>query len=95
MGTNLKNSRASYVCENNLTVWKVFILFVTMVQRRCGMAIDAKRIAKMKKLVEDAKKTGTITPSEKAFVQYPPEGTWQKDERGKIIIKELHSVSIR
>jgi len=53
------------------------------------MAIDAKRIEKMKKSVGDAKKAGAITPSDKAFVQYAPEGTWQKDERGKIIIKEL------
>jgi len=53
------------------------------------MAIDEKRIVKMKELVENAKKTGVITPSEKAFVLYPPEGTWQKDENGKITIKEV------
>ena len=53
------------------------------------MTVDAKRIAKMKKLVEDAKKVGVITPSEKAFALYPPEGTWQKGEKEKITIKEL------
>ena len=53
------------------------------------MAIDVKRIARMKKLVEDAKRTGAITSSEKAFAQYSPEGTWQKDESGKITVKEL------
>ena len=55
------------------------------------MAIDAKHIEKMKNLVDEAKKMGAITPSEKAFALYPPEGTWQKDEKGKIIIKELQS----
>ena len=53
------------------------------------MAVDAKSIANMKKLVEDAKKSGAITPSEKAFALYPPEGTWQKDENGRIIVEEL------
>ena len=53
------------------------------------MIVDAKRAARMKKLVEDAKKAGTITPSEKAFTLHPPEGTWQKDETGTIIIKEV------
>jgi len=53
------------------------------------MAIDAKRVARMKKLVEDAKKSDAITPSEKAFAPYPPEGTWKKDESGKITVKEL------
>jgi len=53
------------------------------------MVIDAKRIARMKELVENAKKAGAITPSEKAFAQHPPEGTWQKDENGKITVKEL------
>ena len=54
------------------------------------MVVDSKRVARMKKLIEDAKKVGTITPSEKAFSLYPPEGTWQKDENGKITVKELH-----
>ena len=53
------------------------------------MAVDAKRVARMKNLVEDAKKAGTITPSKKAFALYPPEGTWQKDKDGKIAVKEL------
>ena len=52
------------------------------------MVVDAKRIAEAKKLVEDAKKLGTIIPSEKAFALYPPEGTWQKDESGKVTVKE-------
>ena len=52
------------------------------------MAIDEKRVAKMKQLVENAKKAGAITPSEKAFALYPAEGTWQEDENGKITIKE-------
>ena len=52
------------------------------------MIIDVKRVAEMKKLVEDAKKSGAITPSEKAFALYPPEGTWHKDENGKITVKE-------
>jgi len=53
------------------------------------MTIDEERIAKMKQLVENAKKAGSITPSEKAFALYPPEGTWQKDKNGKITIKEV------
>ena len=53
------------------------------------MTVDAERIERMKKLIEDAKKSGAITPSEKAFTAYSPEGTWCKDENGKIIIKEL------
>ena len=52
------------------------------------MSIDAKRIARMKKLVKDAKKADAITPSEKAFEPYPPEGTWKKDENGKITVKD-------
>jgi len=52
------------------------------------MAIDEKRIAKMKQLVENAKKAKSITPSEKAFALYPPEGNWQKDANGKITVKE-------
>ena len=52
------------------------------------MAIDEKRVERMKKLADDAKKASTITPSEKAFAPYPPEGTWHKDESGKITIKE-------
>ena len=55
------------------------------------MVIDEKRIAKMKQLVENAKKINTITPSEKAFALHPSEGTWQKDEYGKITIKEVLS----
>ena len=54
-----------------------------------GMAIDAKRIAKMKSLVEKAKKSGEIRPSETAFAAYPPEGAWQKGEDGKITVKEF------
>ena len=46
------------------------------------MVIDAKRIARMKELVEKAKLAGEITPSENAFALYPPEGIWQKDETG-------------
>ena len=53
------------------------------------MIIDEKRITKMRQLVENAKKAGAITPSEKAFALHPPEGTWQKDEDGKITIKEV------
>ena len=53
------------------------------------MIVDIKRIEKMKKLIEDAKKANAITPYEKAFILYPPEGTWKKDESGKIIVKEL------
>ena len=52
------------------------------------MAIDENCVERMKKLAEDAKKAGTITPSERAFVLYQPEGTWHKDESGKITIKE-------
>ena len=52
------------------------------------MAIDAKRVARMKKLVEEAKKAQTIIPAEKALSLYPPEGTWQKDEYGQITVKE-------
>jgi len=51
------------------------------------MNIDAKSIEKMKKLVEDAKKAGRILPAEKAFEMYPPEGSWHKDESGKITVK--------
>jgi len=54
-----------------------------------SMAIDEERVTKMKQLVENAKKAGAITPSEKAFALYPAEGTWQKDENGKITIKEV------
>jgi len=46
------------------------------------VVIDAKRIARMKELVEKAKLAGEITPSENAFALYPPEGIWQKDETG-------------
>jgi len=53
------------------------------------MTIDEKRVAKMKQLVESAKKANAISPSEKAFALYPPEGTWQKDENGKIAVKEV------
>ena len=56
------------------------------------MVVDTKRIAKMKKLIENAKKSKTIVPSEKAFEAYPPEGTWKKDENGTITVKELNSV---
>jgi len=42
--------------------------------------------AKMKQLVENAKKAGAITPSEKAFASYPAEGTWQKNEKGNMIL---------
>jgi len=55
------------------------------------MIIDEKRITKMRQLVENAKKTGAITPSEKAFAMHPPEGAWQKDEYGKIIVREVLS----
>jgi len=54
------------------------------------MIIDAKRIEKMKKLVESAKKSKTIIPSEKAFKAYPPEGEWKKEENGTV--KEITSV---
>ena len=56
------------------------------------MAIDTKLITKMKKLMEDAKEAGTIKSSEEAFALYPPEGTWKKDENGKITIKELSHI---
>jgi len=56
------------------------------------MVIDIKRIKKMKELVENAKKSDAVTPSEKAFEAYPPEGTWEKDENGMIAVKELNSV---
>jgi len=55
------------------------------------MIIDEKRIEKMRQLVQNAKKTGAITPSEKAFALRPPEGTWQKDEHGKITVREVLS----
>jgi len=53
------------------------------------MAIDEKHVEKMKQLVENAKKAGAITPSEKVFALHPPEGIWQKDENGEIIVKEV------
>jgi len=56
------------------------------------MIIDEKRIDKMKKLVEGAKKANTIIPSEKAFEAYPPEGIWEKDANGTATVKELNSV---
>jgi len=52
------------------------------------MVVDTKRVATMKKLVKDAKKSDAITPSEKVFALHPPGGIWQKDENGKITIKE-------
>jgi len=54
------------------------------------MVDNAKCIRRMKELIENAQKANLITPSEKAFAQYPPEGTWQKDENGKITAKEYN-----
>ena len=56
------------------------------------MIIDEKRIDKMKKLVEDAKKSKRVISCEKAFEAYPPEGIWEKDENGTITIKEQNPV---
>ena len=53
-----------------------------------NMKMNSNSIARMKKLVEDAKKANTITPSEKAFAQYPPEGTWEKNENEEVMVKE-------
>ena len=55
------------------------------------MPIDAARIAKMKALVDEAKKAGAIIPMEKAFLSHPPEGTWHQDEDGKITVKEYNA----
>jgi len=52
------------------------------------MKIDPESIEKMKLLVEKARKAGKVLPVEKAFEMYPPEGTWHKDENGKITVKE-------
>ena len=56
------------------------------------MVIDTKRIEKMKKLVESAKKSKTIVPSEKAFEAYPSEGIWKKEENGTVTVKEVNLV---
>ena len=53
------------------------------------MKLEPESIIKMKELIEKAKKAGKVLPLEKAFEMFPAEGTWHKDENGKIIIEEL------
>ena len=53
--------------------------------------INAKLIAQMKDLVKDSKEKGKIVNANKAFKKYPPEGTWNKDKDGNIILKDFEN----
>lgn len=48
--------------------------------------IDEKLIERMREAIKLAKEKGKVSDAVEAFKKIPPEGIWEKDENGRIII---------